>query len=448
MVFMVMCRKTPSRSGDSKRRIVNCLAMLLTMVVTVKNVPAVFAELQQLDHVVAIVNDGIIMSSELEAQVSALSRQMIRSQSQIPSRDVIVPQVLNKLIQDTLQLEIGQRAGVQISDVELNEAMTDTAKRQNLTLDEFLTYAREDGLTQAQLRLQFKKEMIISRVQQAMVNRRIEITEQEINNFLNSEEGKLMSSAEVNIGHILLRLSPDANVNTEKEVISKAEALRLQLAEGADFKQLALINSAGPNALKGGQLGWRKAAQLPALFTQALNTLSPGQFSEVLRSDAGVHLLMLYDRRGGDEQLIEQSEVRHILIKPNEIRSNDEARQLAASLRSRIIQGELFEDLARQYSEDTGSALKGGQLGWSVPGQFVVEFENTANGLEVGIVSEPVMTEHGWHIIEVTGRRKQDFSDEILRNQAANYLRQRKYAEELQVWLEEIRNEAFIEIKS
>jgi len=418
------------------------------MVVTVKNVPAVFAELQQLDHVVAIVNDGIIMSSELEAQVSALSRQMIRSQSQIPSRDVIVPQVLNKLIQDTLQLEIGQRAGVQISDVELNEAMTDTAKRQNLTLDEFLTYAREDGLTQAQLRLQFKKEMIISRVQQAMVNRRIEITEQEINNFLNSEEGKLMSSAEVNIGHILLRLSPDANVNTEKEVISKAEALRLQLAEGADFKQLALINSAGPNALKGGQLGWRKAAQLPALFTQALNTLSPGQFSEVLRSDAGVHLLMLYDRRGGDEQLIEQSEVRHILIKPNEIRSNDEARQLAASLRSRIIQGELFEDLARQYSEDTGSALKGGQLGWSVPGQFVVEFENTANGLEVGIVSEPVMTEHGWHIIEVTGRRKQDFSDEILRNQAANYLRQRKYAEELQVWLEEIRNEAFIEIKS
>lgn len=445
---MVMCRKTPSRSGDSKRRIVNCLAMLLTMVVTVKNVPAVFAELQQLDHVVAIVNDGIIMSSELEAQVSALSRQMIRSQSQIPSRDVIVPQVLNKLIQDTLQLEIGQRAGVQISDVELNEAMTDTAKRQNLTLDEFLTYAREDGLTQAQLRLQFKKEMIISRVQQAMVNRRIEITEQEINNFLNSEEGKLMSSAEVNIGHILLRLSPDANVNTEKEVISKAEALRLQLAEGADFKQLALINSAGPNALKGGQLGWRKAAQLPALFTQALNTLSPGQFSEVLRSDAGVHLLMLYDRRGGDEQLIEQSEVRHILIKPNEIRSNDEARQLAASLRSRIIQGELFEDLARQYSEDTGSALKGGQLGWSVPGQFVVEFENTANGLEVGIVSEPVMTEHGWHIIEVTGRRKQDFSDEILRNQAANYLRQRKYAEELQVWLEEIRNEAFIEIKS
>lgn len=257
-----------------------------------------------------------------------------------------------------------------------------------------------------------------------------------------------MSSPDVNVGHILIRLPSSATEQVKAEAFAKAEALQRRLAEGEDFKQLALVNSAGPNALKGGDLGWRKTAQLPALFTQALDQLQPGQVSETLQSDAGIHLLKLYERRGGGEQLIEQTEVRHILLKANEIRSEDDTRKLIASLREQALANNNFADLARQHSDDTGSALKGGNLGWSMPGQFVPEFEKAISELEIGTISEPIRTQYGWHIIEVTGQRKEDFSSEILRNQATNQLRQRKYAEELQAWMEEIRTEAFIDIKS
>jgi peptidyl-prolyl cis-trans isomerase SurA len=409
---------------------------------------AAYGELKTLDRIVAIVDDDVVMYSELEEQITALSKQYMRNQNQLPPREEILPQVLDKLIQDRLQLEIGKRAGVKISDAELNAALAETAKNQNLTVDQFIALAHEDGYTLDRLRRQFRTEMIVARVQQGVVNQRIDVTEQEVENFLNSEEGKIMSSPDVNVGHILLRLSATADDEDVKETFEKAESIYRRLSSGEDFRQLALTNSVGPNALKGGDLGWRKAAQLPTLFAQALGKLAPGEASAPLRSDAGIHLLKLYDRRGGDEQMIAQAQVRHILVKPNEIRSDEATRELAESLRQNILAGEEFAALARLHSEDTGSALKGGDLGWSLPGQFVSEFEQAVNQLEIGVVSEPVATKFGWHIIEVTGRRNQNFSAEILRNRATNQLKQRKYAEELQVWLEEIRSEAFIEIKS
>lgn len=447
---MVMNPEIPSGADWLKRCAVRCSAALLVSLAVFPHLtPSAFAELRALDHIVAIVNEDVVMASELEEQVTALSSQLRRSQGQLPPRDVMVPQVLDKLIQDRLQLEIGKRAGVQISDAELNQAMINTAQQNGVTLEQFAARASEDGLSLSKLRQQFRQEMIVARVQQAMVNRRIEITEQEIDNFLKSEEGKFISSPDVNVGHILLRLPTGEDENSVAQVMQKAEEIRAEVAGGADFRQLALIHSSGPNALKGGDLSWRKAAQLPGLFAQTLDTMEPGEVSMPLRSDAGIHLLMLYERRGGGaEQLIEQSEVRHILIKPNEIRSDEDARLLVAGFRQKIIDGEHFADLARLHSEDTGSALKGGELGWSVPGQFVPEFEDTIKKLEVGVISEPVRTQYGWHIIEVTARRKQDFSAEILRTQATNQIRQRKFAEELQVWLDEIRDEAFIEIKS
>lgn len=408
----------------------------------------VYAELQDLDHIVAIVNEDVIMATELEIQIIALSRQYLRNQNQLPPRDQVLPQVLEKLIQDRLQLAVGKRVGVKISDDELRQALTDTARQQDLTLDQFVAQARDDGFTLPQLRRQFKNEMIIARVQQGVVKQRIEITEQEIDNFLNSEEGEFMSSPDVNVGHILLRLPANADENTTAATLEKAAVLKQQLDDGKDFKQTALLNSVGPNALTGGDLGWKKAVQLPTLFTKAINSLQPGEVSAPLRSDAGIHLLKLYDRRGGGKRLISQNEVRHILLKPNEIRSNEATGKLAADLRARILAGEQFADVAREHSEDTSTALKGGNLGWSVPGQFVDKFEKTADQLEIGVVSEPILTQFGWHLIEVTGRRKQDFGARILRNQASNLLQQRRYNEELQIWLEEIRNEAFIEIKS
>ncbi|MBV1927984.1 MAG: peptidylprolyl isomerase, partial [Gammaproteobacteria bacterium] len=224
--------------------------------------------------------------------------------------------------------------------------------------------------------------------------------------------------------------------------------LRQPAVDSSDFRNIAILNSRGPNALKGGDLGWRKAMQLPPLFSQALANLQPGEISPPLQSDAGIHLLKLYERRGGGgERLIQQTEIRHILVKPNEILTKEAAHEKTSELRERIVAGEDFADLAREYSEDPGTALKGGELGWSTSGQFVPIFESTAAKLSIDEMSEPVFSQFGWHIIQVTGRRSEDFSEKLIINQARNALGQRKYAEELPIWLQEIRSEAFVDIR-
>lgn len=403
---------------------------------------------QSLDRVVAVVNDDVVMASELEEQVNSVLQRLSGSDTPAPSREELVPQVLDKLILDRLQLNMGLRAGVKVSDEELNEALARIARQQGYTVEQFVEIAQRDGLSRDKLRARITDEMIVSRVQQGQVQRRIHVSEPEVLNFLKTEEGKSVSSPDVNLGHILLALAPSAPQQEADEVLHKAETIRQQAEQGSDFRQLAITHSSGPNALGGGDLGWRKMAQLPPLFTAELAKMSPGQITPPMRSDAGYHLLKLYDRRNsGGESLIEQSNVRHILIKPSEIRNEGESRQFIEALRSRIMNGEDFGQLARQYSEDPGSALKNGEVGWSVPGQFVPEFEEAINNAALNVVTAPVRTQFGWHIIQVTERRKQDFSEEIKRNQAANFIRQRKFEEELQIWLQQIRDEAFVDIK-
>lgn len=405
------------------------------------------AQLQLLDKVAAVVNDDVIMASELQEQVATIYQRISASGTQPPPQEVLIPQVLEKLIQDRLQLTMGLRAGVKISDAELNQAMTRLAQQQQLSLDEFLAAAAREGLHPSALKAQMKDEMIIARVQQGQVQRRFTITEQEVDNFLKSEEGKFLSSPDVNVGHILLPVSSAADKETVQQVLAKADNLAEQARNGADFRQLAIANSTGQNALQGGDIGWRKSAQLPGIFATALAAMEPGGISAPIRSDAGFHLLKLYDRRGNTEELVQQSLVRHILVKPNEIRSEDDARAMLLDMRTRILNGEDFAGLARQFSEDSGSALNGGSVGWSVPGQFVPQFEQAIEEAEINAVSEPFRTQFGWHLLQVTERRHQDFSEEIMRNQAQNVLRQRKFEEELPIWLQEIRDEAFIDIK-
>ncbi len=405
------------------------------------------AQLQLLDKVAAVVNDDVIMASELQEQVAIIYQRISASGTQPPPQEVLIPQVLEKLIQDRLQLSMGLRAGVKISDAELNQAMTRLAQQQNLSLDEFLAIAAREGLNPAALKAQMKDEMIIARVQQSQVQRRFAVTDQDIDNFLKSEEGKFLSSPDVNVGHILLPVSSGADKETVQQVLDKVENLRQQANNGTDFRQLAIAHSTGQNALQGGDIGWRKSAQLPSIFATVLAELQPGDISAPIRSDAGFHLLKLYDRRGNTEELIQQSMVRHILIKPNEIRSEEDARIMLLDLRERIAAGEDFADLARQFSEDSGSALNGGSVGWSVPGQFVPQFEQAIQEAQINVIGEPFRTQFGWHLLQVTERRHQDFSTEIMRNQAQNVLRQRKFEEELPIWLQEIRDEAFIDIK-
>lgn len=405
------------------------------------------AEAQLLDGVAAIVDDEVVLLSELRTETEMVRQQLLRSQHQAPPQDVLTRQVLERLILDKLQLAISRRAGAQISESELNQSIARIAQSQGLTVEALYAEAAADGLSREWVRNKVRDEMLVSRVQQSIINRRINISEQEIQNFLSSEAGQALGAEEIRVGHILLPLAPAASDAEVSAVQATAETLREQILQGADFAQLAVLHSAGQNALSGGDLGWRKTNQLPVAFAVALRDLSAGQVTAPIRTDAGIHLLKLYERRGGGEQMLRQSRVRHILIKPNQILPDDQALAKIERLRDRIIAGESFAELAREFSDDTGSALRGGGLGWSLPGKFVAEFQTIAEEIPVDQVSEPFKTQFGWHILQVTERRDQDFSAEILRNQAEHALRQRKFSEELEVWLRELRDEAFVEIR-
>ncbi len=400
-----------------------------------------------LDHIVAVVDDDVVMASELEKRVADIYARLKNSETEIPEESVLVPQVLERLILERLQLNRAQRMGIRISDEEVTQAMERMAESREQTVAQMIEDARQSGIDLTSLRQQLRNEITINRVQESAVNRRIYISEQEVNNFLASEEGQQWSSPDVNLGHILLPLSSGASREDVAEVEQKVRKLYEELQNGADFKSLAIANSGAQDALQGGDLGWRKTTQLPSIFVSAVDKLSPGEVSMPIRSDAGYHLLKLYDRRGGGEQIVQQHKVRHILLKPNEIRSEDDTRTMLEGMRADILGGADFAELARKHSEDIGTALGGGDLGWSLPGQFVPEFEKIMGSLDTMAISKPFRTQFGWHILQVTERRRQDFSDEIKQRQAENIIRRRKFDEEQQIWLREIRDEAFVDIK-
>jgi len=400
-----------------------------------------------LEGIAAIVDDDVVLVSELAMRLEAVKTRIAESGTQPPPDAILREQILDRLIDERLQLNLGLKAGMRISDEELNQAIVEMAQRQGMSPEQFLQAVQNDGISIRELRTQLREEILITRVQQNWVNRRIQIGEQDVDNFLASEEGRFWASPEVNVGQILLPLSSAASREEVEATMAKAEELRQQAQSGADFRQLAMSHSAGQNALQGGDLGWRRAAQLPSLFAAAIVELAPGQVAAPIRSDAGIHLLKLYERRDS-KQVIEQSLVRHILLQPNEIRSDEETRRELEALRARLVEGADFAAVAREHSEDIGSALSGGELGWSMPGQFVPEFEAMMAQTAVGEISPPFRSQFGWHILRVDDRREQDFSQEIMRYQAEQMLRARRFDEELQIWLQELRDEAFIEIKS
>ena len=405
------------------------------------------AQVQVLDKIVAIVDDDVVLKSELDQRMDAIVAQLTQSGTQMPPEKILEQQVLERLISERLQLTMGYDSGVRISDEELNQAIARIAASNKISVAQYIEQVALQGSSISAMRGEIRNELTIMRVQQGKVMRRIRISEQELDNFLKSEEGRFVTSPDVNIGQILLSISSDSNRKSIDQVVGRADLLFNQIEQGADFRAIAIANSADQSALQGGDLGWRKMAQLPGVFIDAVEKLDIGEVSQPIRSAAGYHLIKLYERRGGEEQLVEQHFARHILIKPNQIRDQKTTINQLNELRKRSIAGEDFAILAKEFSEDPGSALSGGELGWSTPGMFVPEFEQTMSTIAINDISEPFASQFGWHILQVTERRQQDFSSEILRNKAQSMLRQRKYEEELQVWLQEIRDEAFIEIK-
>ena len=401
------------------------------------------AQIEVLDQVVAIVDDDIILASELQERVQGVRSTMESRGVEVPSDDVLIRETLDRLILDSIQLQLANRYGVRIPDQQLDEAMTRLARQNGLTLEQFRIALEQSGQSYAAAREGLRDDLAIQRVQQGNVMRNINISEQEIDNFLTTEEGEAMTQPEYQVVQALLSISrgEDAAEIAAKEAYVNEVLSNIQ--SGQPFEQA--VSGTEPYAFTGGDLGWRKLGDIPSMFADTVPTLTVGEVTKV-RSSSGFHLIYLADAVGG-EQLVRQTDVRHILVKPTEVLNEQAAEDLVVELRARIEGGEDFGELARQYSDDIGSATEGGNLGWTNPGQMVPEFEATMAGTAEGSISQPFRSEFGWHILEVKARRDKDFSGEVRRNQVAGYIRDQKYQEELDAWLRKIREEAFVDIK-
>jgi peptidyl-prolyl cis-trans isomerase SurA len=411
--------------------------------------PMTRAELQTLDRVVAIVENDVILQSELEQRLAEVQQKAAQQRGNLPPAAELRKQLLDHLILESIQLQMGERAGVRISDAQLNEAIANIAARNGMTdIEQFRAALAADGLSYEQMREQIRRELTIQRVQQGNLNSRIQVTEQEVENFLQSPEGMAMTAGQFRLAHLLYPLESDADNDAATRAEQVMTRLGAAINEGRiSFEQVLAAQQFEGAPIEGGDLGWRKLQQLPQAFAQVAPGLGSGQVSAPFRSGAGIHLLKVVDRKGGAGQIVAQTHARHILIKPSAIRSDEQARDFAAELRARIVAGEDFAALAKQYSDDIGSAMQGGDLGWANPGQFVPVFETTMNGLPLNGISEPFKSQFGWHIMQVLERRNQDISQLRWQNQAHQVLYQRKFDDELQAWLQKIRDESFVELK-
>jgi peptidyl-prolyl cis-trans isomerase SurA len=397
------------------------------------------------DQVVAIVDDDIIMASELRERVTAVSENLKARDAKMPPEDELIRETLDRLILESIQLQKGERAGVRISDDQLNAAVQRIAAQNRMSLEQFRQALEEHGQSYSAMREQVRREMIIQRVQAGNINQRIQISEQEVDSFLGTQQGQVLTKQEYHLLHALLPLGPDASDSEVAAAQAQIDAVLKQIRAGEPFEK-AVRESSSPNAITGGDLGWRKVDDLPSLFSDLVPKMAPGQTADPLRSDSGFHLVFLKAVRGGD-QMVTQTKARHILVTPSEIMTDNQARDLVAELKARALSGEDFADLARQYSQDISSAQEGGELGWTNPGQMVPAFEAAMASTSVDKISDPVRTQFGWHIVKVEGRRDQDMQDEATRAKAMDYLHDRKYQEELDAWLRQIRDEAFVDIK-
>ncbi len=407
---------------------------------------AAHAEVRPLDRVVAVVDNDVIMLSQLRQRVNEVQRNLERRGVQQPSSDELARQVLERLVLENLQLQIGERAGIRISDEELNQTMASIAERNGMSLDQFRATLTKDGVTYDEAREQIRRELIINRVRQRRVAERVQVSEQEVKNFLASDLARLQLGAEYRLANIRIPLREGASASEIQAAERKARDLYQQLNQGADFSRAAMAHSADENALEGGEVGWRKPAQLPQPFDRLISELSVGEVSEPVRTPNGFVLVKLEEKRGGTQgALREEAHVRHILIKPSEIRSDADARVLMERIYQRLRKGEDFASLARSFSEDPGSARNGGDLDWVDPSSLVPEFREVMQRSPVGRLSAPFKSQFGWHVLEVLDRRTTDASEEARERQAQRLLRNRKYEEELQNWLRQIRDEAYVE---
>lgn len=404
------------------------------------------AAAQPLDRIVAVINDGVVLQSELDRAMELGRRQLAERNIPAPSDEILRTQVLERLVLTRVQTQRAEEAGIRVDDRELNEVLGNLAAQNKMTLSEFADAVRKEGMEYLALREQIRDEITINRLRSREIENRVLVTDQDINLFLANQSR--LDQTEYRISHILVAVADGASSETRIKARDKAEALLKRLRAGEDFAQIAIANSDGQQALAGGDLDWRAGSNLPELFADAAQKLKPGELSPVLENASGFHLIKLTDMRGGDERkTITETRAQHLLLQPNAIRNEEQTRQQARELYERIQKGEDLGELAKKLSDDTGSKNAGGDLGWQPAGVFAPEFEEAIKNLEAGQVSAPFRSSFGWHIVRVTERRSRDATDQTRRARARAIIQNRKAAEEYDMWLRRLRAEAYVEYR-
>jgi peptidyl-prolyl cis-trans isomerase SurA len=394
---------------------------------------------EALDRTVAVIEDDVILLSELDQRIEHLSRK----QPNIEITNKIKKEVLDQLITEKLQLRIAKRLNFKVSQADIKQRINEIkalAQSENISFEDYLI---REHLTEKTLQQTIKETIALQRVQEGNINNRIRVTEREIDEYLASAVGQDSLKVRFRLSHILL---PFDNNDDTKSIQKAQEIIKTLKDTDQSFASLAATYSKGPNASKGGDLGWRAKEQLPGLFIEQVSNLEPNQLTAPFRSNAGIHILKLIQRGGVEPVMVKRFKVRHILVKPSVLFTDKEAKTKADTIYQQLLDGADFKELAREYSEDIGSKQSGGDLSWSRPGQFVPAFEKVMQATAIGQTSEPFRSEFGWHILRVDATRTEDMFDVVKRNQVISILRQRRFQDELQQWIKELREEAYIEI--
>ena len=400
------------------------------------------------DRIVAVVEDDVILESELQKKIAGIRQALAQSDTPVPSGNILARQVLERLIMEKIQLNLAEKSGMRVDDETLRQAVQQIAQKNNMTPEELRGSIRSEGIEYADFLEQIRGELAQQRLRSSQVNSQVKISDREIEHWLETR-GKTGANpnSEFLLGHILIATPQAAQPATVQSARERADRLIAELRKGLDFRQASLSSSDSSEALKGGDLGWRKLSEMPTLFADIVPKMKKGDIEGPVRSPSGFHIIKLLDQRGGNVEHVTKTHVRHILIKPNELMTNEEARKKLEAIRARIESGDDFGDLARGNSDDKGSAVKGGDLGFVSPGALVPEFEQAMISLQPKQLSEPVQSQFGWHLIQVLERQESDDTDELLKKQAQDEIFKRKIEEETELWLRRIRDEAYVEIR-
>lgn len=400
-----------------------------------------------LDKVSVIVDKGVILESEIRELVKTVKDNANKNNQALPSDRALRTQAIERLILDNLQMQVADRMGIRVSDPQLEQTIANIAQNQNNSIDQLRESIRKAGLDYENYRESVRKELITGEVRRANVRRRIYITPQEISTLVSLIEEQGNEQAEYRLGHILIGFPPEPTDDDITAARNRADKVLNLLNSGSDFAKIAIASSSGPKALDGGDMGWLNINSMPTLFAEVIQGKETDNLVGPIRSGAGFHILKIMETRGVEVAKLEEINARHILIKPSIILSEQKAQSMLLEFKAQILEGTAqFADLAKKHSEDPGSAIKGGDLGWADPNMYVPAFKDALMQLAKDEISEPVRSVHGWHLMQLLDRRVDDITDRKKQDKAYQLIYNRKFAEETDAWIREMREEAFIEV--